>query len=586
VTRRPGLLALLVLVGGWLLAGVVTASPASAHASLVASTPADGARLDRAPQQVTLQFSEHVSIGPGYARVVGSDGSPVDTGTPAVTGDVLTLPLRGTLPAGGYVVTYRVVSADSHPISGAYSFAVGGGALLSAQAVRVQDSTDPGVAAALPVARWIGYAGLALGIGLPVLALACWPGGWRARRLTRPAVAGAGAVVAGAVLEFLLQGPDDAGSGLGTLLDGSLLSATAGSTAGRLLLVRVLAALALGGLLLAAHRRSRAPDPWQAVIGGLAALLLVVTTAGIGHASAGPWWGWALLSASVHVASMAVWLGGLAGLWTALLRPDVPGEQLADALPRFSRLAFAAVTTLIVTGTIQSVREVATPGALFTTRYGLVLTAKIVLVAVVLGAAGYSRVWVQQRYGTPGGRRPDGRRRVTAQAFAATAAAEAPAPGPEAADLPAALPAFRRSVLLEGALAAVVLALTAVLVGSPPAADAAPQPVDVTLPLQTSSGTDGSVEVSVAPAGTGVNSLHVYLFDERGQLAQPAGISVSLRNEAGSIGPLAVKLQPAGPGHWVADAMDIPGAGTWTLTVTVRVDEFTATTASTHFPVR
>jgi copper transport protein len=49
---------------------------------------------------------------------------------------------------------------------------------------------------------------------------------------------------------------------------------------------------------------------------------------------------------------------------------------------------------------------------------------------------------------------------------------------------------------------------------------------------------------------------------------------------------LDVELLPAGPGHYVADGMPIPMPGTWTLTVAVRVDEFTASTASTTFPVR
>jgi copper transport protein len=75
-------------------------------------------------------------------------------------------------------------------------------------------------------------------------------------------------------------------------------------------------------------------------------------------------------------------------------------------------------------------------------------------------------------------------------------------------------------------------------------------------------------------------------LDSSGQLTQPAGIQVSLTNKEASIGPLNVPLAPAGPGHYLADAMNIPGSGTWTLVVTVRVDEFTATTASTSFPVR
>jgi copper transport protein len=94
------------------------------------------------------------------------------------------------------------------------------------------------------------------------------------------------------------------------------------------------------------------------------------------------------------------------------------------------------------------------------------------------------------------------------------------------------------------------------------------------------------VQVSVDPARAGANTLHVYLFDDSGRLTQPAAIEVTLTEPSQEIGPLDVDLQPAGPGHFVGDGMTIPGAGTWTLEVAVRLDEFTATTASTEFPVR
>ena len=148
------------------------------------------------------------------------------------------------------------------------------------------------------------------------------------------------------------------------------------------------------------------------------------------------------------------------------------------------------------------------------------------------------------------------------------------------------MPALRRSVLLELGVAAVVLALSAVLVGTPPARAAIAQPVDVVLPLQGSTGPDGTVQVSVDPARPGANTLHVYLFDDTGRPTQPAGIRVTLTEPEQELGPLEVDLLPAGPGHYVGDGMTIPGAGTWTLTVSVRIDEFTATTASTSFPVR
>jgi copper transport protein len=299
----------------------------------------------------------------------------------------------------------------------------------------------------------------------------------------------------------------------------------------------------------------------------------------------------------VHVGAMVVWLGGLAALLAVVLRPGTAPGDLAAVLPAFSRLAFAAVVALVVTGTVQTVREVAEPVALVSTTYGWVLVAKLVLVAVALGAAGVSRVWVQQQLGVRRSR-PAGRRSLTAHAFAAAPGVDrggSSAAEEDAAELRARkqsegaadqVPALRRSVLVELLLAAVVLALSAVLVGTPPARAELSQPVDVLLPLQGSAGPEGSVQISVDPARPGANTLHVYLFDDTGRPTQPADITVGLTERSQGIGPLAVDLLPAGPGHYVGDGMSIPGAGTWALTVTVRLDEFTATTATTDFPVR
>jgi copper transport protein len=291
---------------------------------------------------------------------------------------------------------------------------------------------------------------------------------------------------------------------------------------------------------------------------------------------------------------MVVWLGGLAGLLGGVLREEAPADDLARALPPFSRLAAGSVTALVVTGVVQSVREVGSPAALVTTTYGWVLLAKLALVLLLLAAAGVSRVWVQQHLGVRRSR-PAPRRRVTAHAFAA---AEQPEPDPvvtsaagaraevQAAAAAAERPALRRSVLVELAVGLVVLALSAVLVGTPPARAEVAQPVDVTLPVQTAAGEDGSVQVSVDPAAVGPNTLHVYLLDAQGQFTQPVDIRVTLTEPAQEIGPIDVALEPAGPGHYVGDGMAVPGAGTWTLAVTVRLDEFTAGTASTTFPVR
>jgi len=539
------------------------------------------------PAEVTLEFSEGVSLGAGYARVLDSGGERVDTGQPSVDDGVLTIPLRAGLPDDGYLVTYRVVSADSHPISGAFSFVVGDGQLVPTGAA-ADDAGDPVVERLLPAARWFGFAGLALALGIPVFAVVCLPGGWASGRLRRPAMGGAVAVAVASVLSFLLQGPYAAATGLGTALDPDLLAATAASGAGRAVLVRGALALALAAVLLPVWRRGVPPSAPRTAVAGALALGLVVSTAATGHPVAGPWPGLAVAAATVHVAAMGVWLGGLAGLLLSVLRPPAPGGDLAAVLPPWSRLAFGAVVALVVSGTVQAVREVGTPTALFGTTYGWILVAKLALVAVLLAAAGVSRVWVHQRLGIRGPR-PAGHRRVPAFAGAAGEDLPAPAAVRERRQSEGAVehvPALRRSVLVEVVVAAAILALSAVLVGTPPARAEVDRPVDVLLPLQGSAGPSGSVQVSVAPARSGANTLHVYLFDDTGRLTQPATIGVSLTEPSQEIGPLDVALQPAGPGHYVGEGMTIPGAGTWTLTVDVRLDEFTATTASTTFPVR
>ncbi len=592
--RRPAAVLLLLLVG-WLLAGVVTAGPAAAHAELVSTDPAEGARLEQAPEQVTLRFSEAVSLGAGYVRLLQADGTVLDSEVSA-DGSTLSLVPDDELPGDqGYLVTYRVISADSHPIAGAFSFTVGDAELVGADVAAAADDTDPAVAVALPVARWIGFAGLALAIGVPAMVALCWPGGWGSALLRRLTAAGLAAVAVGAVLSYLLQGPYGAATGLGSVADPSLLSATAGSELGIALLVRLALTAGLALLLLPWLRRGEEPVSQGLALGGVLAAGLVVTTAAVGHPVAGPYPGIAVAAAVAHVAAMCLWLGGLAALFGAVLRDGVPAGEMATALPRFSRLAAGAVGVLVVSGVVQSVREVGSPQALFSTGYGRVLLAKLAVVLLLLAAAGVSRVWVQQRLGIRRSR--PARRRVTAHAFAATADA-GPEPAPELVHAAAAREEglaegavaergmLRRSVLVELGLGVVVLALSAVLVGSPPARATVSEPVDVTLPLQSAAGADGSVQLSVDPATPGANTLHVYLFDAEGRLVQPEDIRVTLTEPGQQIGPLTVDLQPAGPGHYVGDGMVIPSAGTWTLAVSVRLDEFTATTASTDFPVR
>lgn len=129
---------------------LVSASPAAAHDELISSTPAPGARLTEAPTEISLTFSADVlTLG---AAVIVADGAGHDwaVGEPTVQSGTVTVELDAGMPADGYEIRWRVVSADGHPISGLVPFTVGDAAPLTRTPAATDTpesaSADPAVA--------------------------------------------------------------------------------------------------------------------------------------------------------------------------------------------------------------------------------------------------------------------------------------------------------------------------------------------------------------------------------------------------------------------------------------------------------
>ena len=143
------------------------AAPASAHAQLVSTDPADGAHVEPAPKQVSLRFSEHVSLKLGGVRVLNTNGERVDKDDAKAVNDTVTVSLRDGLGDGSYVVAWNVISADSHPVNGAFTFVVGAGAAATDQQVAslLAVPSDKGWRVAAGVGRFLSYAGLLLAAG-------------------------------------------------------------------------------------------------------------------------------------------------------------------------------------------------------------------------------------------------------------------------------------------------------------------------------------------------------------------------------------------------------------------------------------
>ncbi|WP_226899890.1 copper resistance CopC family protein [Nonomuraea phyllanthi] len=121
--RRLITVLLLALAAAW-----VAQPAAQAHNVLVGSDPKDGATLDAAPSRVTLVFDQAVRQGYAQVGVTGADGSSWADGSAEVAAERVSVRVK-PLPAGGaYVVGYRILSADGHPVTGKITFTLSPGA--------------------------------------------------------------------------------------------------------------------------------------------------------------------------------------------------------------------------------------------------------------------------------------------------------------------------------------------------------------------------------------------------------------------------------------------------------------------------
>lgn len=189
-TRRAALLTtllaslLVTLFVTGLATLLVTAGQASAHSSLIGSTPTEGQRLERAPALVSLTFDEEIRDDVNQVAVTGPDGGQWAEGPVQVAGSVVVSPLRPLGPAGEYTVGYRVVSADGDPVTGEITFTLlsaGAGAAPGSGAEITESAVVPaasrGGPSGLPLSGWVAGALAALAIGLTVAVRAGQRGG-------------------------------------------------------------------------------------------------------------------------------------------------------------------------------------------------------------------------------------------------------------------------------------------------------------------------------------------------------------------------------------------------------------------------
>jgi putative copper export protein/methionine-rich copper-binding protein CopC len=644
VNRYRALAVLAGLIFGLLAVGVAPAGPASAHAGLVQSEPQSGAVLASSPRQVVLTFTEPVRIVPGKIRIIGPDGRNAGDGAPAVQGSKLRIPMKETTERGSYLISFRVISADSHPISGAIPFSIGAPSANAPTETTSGTSTDPLVTTLLGGSRYVGYAGLALVTGPALFLSLLWPRRLSRRGPLRLVKVGVGLVVLSSLAEQYLQAPYHAGTGLFGASAADLREVF-NSQYGAAHLVRIGVIAALAVLLPVFVNR---PSDTDGRVGwtdrALVAILAVVGAATwpvSGHPAATSVPVVTTIADVAHLGAMAVWIGGLVTLFAFVLR-RANARELSAILPVWSRWATIAVGVLVVAGTIQALVSLGSVRGLYDTTYGRLLLTKIAITVGVLAVAWYSRRLTlgalrgAAAAGAAGGSAgavhpgPAGVRLV-GSAGDAMAADEASAtgrraairivpplpgdagdpgrepgdagdPGREPGDVDAAEPEaggsgggdgvdparrrLRRSVLLEVLGTVAVLAFTSALVQTTPAKatlDQADRRENTTYNATLTTKLY-SVQVQLEPKSTGPNTIHLYAFTPQGAPIAIKEWKVTAALPAQGIEPVDVPTLPVSENHAVAQAQ-LSAPGTWQLRFTLRTSDIDAATAVAEVPI-
>jgi copper transport protein len=542
---------LMAVVAGCLTI-LVTALPASAHAALLDTNPEPSSVLAKAPATVSMRFSEPVQITDGSLTVTGPDGQELDGLSPAADpndGSTLVATLPDSLPKGTYVVTWRVVSLDSHPVSGRFAFAVGAPSapLVSAGSSTLSGPTLLGGAGrAMAAAGGLAVAGLA---AFPLLVLA--PARRRlrdgaaldteARRRLHWPLALAGAVAAVGTVAILVDTARDAGS--------SLLDVALDTRTGLLLLARlVLLVVTVAALTAWFDRPEAGPRESRVRLGvALAGALGVLATFTLSsHAAAAPVDRPAALTFDfAHLVAAGTWTGGLLALALAGIpaaravagrNTEQVGEGAAALFGRFSAVAQVAMVAVLMTGLYPAILEISGLSDLGQTTWGLALTAKVALWAsIMLFAAANAFTFVPALAGRTGA----------------------------AARRLAAVDQLRSAVRVELGLAAVLIVVAAVMSASPQPAQQRAIEAQQQTPKVVSAAATGSsrgfvttVHAIRAGAADTPTTFHVDLFGGS-TAASAADAAVVLGRPNGTTQRVPLRLQ--GAGTWVGLATVAPG---------------------------
>jgi copper transport protein len=505
-----------IAVAAGLLALVSFTTPgvASAHAILDSSNPAASTVIAESPTEIRLDFNEHIESSLLNVRLFDAAQKEITVQRAELGTDpsIVTAAIPD-LADGVYVVVWRVVSADGHPISGAFPFEVGdkssgtGNDLLT-KILNNIDSESP-LGNPLAASRFISFMSLVVLLGLVVFT---WGSSLlatqKARQLLRASILG---VAFGSIAVLLLQGPYASGRGWGAIFDTQLISDVTATRLGLAVLLRLVLVVLWGYL---AMNDVRANTRWWKYLAMSAAVGIIATFSLSGHPSAASLPALFVLVDAIHVGAVAAWAGGLISL--AVLR----NEEAANAA-RYSRIATWAMPIAVISGVVQGLHLLGGISGMTDSSYGkfLILKTAIVLAVILLGAK--ARAHLADSHGAE----------------------------------------FGKTIRFEATLMVIVLAVAALLVGTSPS-DRGTGGSQTFSATQIRSGI--VADISVLPTRVGTAEVHVVLTPPGGALKPVTEVTVEMSLPSRDIPAIPVKLYELGPNHWTG-VVNIPYSGTWSF---------------------
>lgn len=510
----PFLAILLVMLWG-------ASQSALAHAVLLNSQPADGMVVAETPRALALTFNEPVT--PFSILIIDPSGETLKPTSIVSSNRSVAINIDVGLPVGTSLLSYRVISADGHPVAGSIAFSVG----APSAGVDISDTTPRWLKAAVWLARVGFYAGLFIGVG--GVFFRNWielnsPG---SRPLGYFVTTSLSTGLVSAAAGWAFQGLDATGLPPEALMSPAAWSATMATSYAWTLATGT---LALSAARLAVHATSAAARTLSAfALAGVGTALSLS-----GHASSAEPRVIMSTLVALHGLCIAFWAGALPALLDASRRID-----FTNALLRFSTVAVPVVAVLALTGATIAWVQVGDPSQLLAIPYGQVLVVKLALVTGLTGLALWNRVKL-----TPA---------LAAGSRVATSK-------------------LRKSIRAEMVLIGLILCTAAVWRFTPPPralAEAASQPAHLHIHTE-----QAMVDVTLKPGRAGPSEVELYFQSGDFSPLTPKEVTIQFSLPSAGIEPIERKAKAGADGIWRAGPLNLQPAGTWEVRVDALITDF------------